>query len=116
MQDIVRIHVKLLIKGSDIPLSGNEYRVKFYDEDILKDDYLGESTLDDNGHAIFPITQKSFKSKDSPFEEKPDIYFTVEKYGQVIYKSKVFENLDLTKAGDYPVSGGHHIKLGTFLI
>ncbi len=116
MQEIVRLHAQLLIKGSDLPLTGKEYRVKFYDEDIWEDDYLGESTLDDNGHAILPITQKSFKSKDSPFEENPDIYFTLEKYGQVIYKSKVFKNLDLKEAGDYPVSGGHHIKLGTFLV
>ena len=116
MERIIRLHARLLEKGSSDPLTGEDYRVRFYDNDIIKDDYLGESTLDGFGHAIVPVTRSDFRSADSPLEKYPDIYFTLVKDGKIIYKSPVCKNLHLEEIEDFPASGGLHCDLGTFVV
>lgn len=116
MDEVILIHVSLIKKGSNEPITGDEYRVEFYDQDFIKDDFLGESDLDANGHALVPITRKNFVSLDSPLEKYPDIYFKVFKNGKKVYKSAVFQNLHLQEAMDYPTTGGLHFNLGTFVV
>lgn len=116
MEDIVDIHVRLLKEGSLEPLKGEEYTVKFYDKDPGKDDYLGESAVDDFGHAIISVTESNFRSSEKFGEKYPDLYFRVLKDGDEIFKSPVRNNVHLEEAGDYPTSGGLHFSLGTFTI
>lgn len=116
MEDIIQIHVKIQAKSTNEPLTGEEYYVKFYDKDVLKDDFLGESDLDGEGHAIVSIQKSDFRSADSFLEDYPDLYFTLHKNGEVIYKSPVFRNLHIEEAEDFPASGGLHYNLGTFVI
>ncbi len=116
MEELIQIHAVLLDKLSKEPLNGSIYKVRFYDHDLLKDDFLGESGLDDFGHAIISIRRSDFQSKDSPLEKYPDIYFEILKNELVIYKSKILKNLHLEEAQDFPVSEGIHCSLGTFLI
>jgi len=116
MEELIQIHAVLLDKLTKEPLNGSIFKVRFYDQDLLKDDFLGESDLDDFGHAIITVRRSDFQSKDSPFEKYPDIYFEIIKKELVIYKSKTLKNLHLEEARDFPVSEGKHCSLGTFLI
>lgn len=116
MEKIVQLHVKLLKKGNNVPLKGEAYKVKFFDKDLIEDDFLGESTLDDFGHAIISVRRSNFRSIDSPLEKYPDIYFTVLKDGQEIFKSPVGKNLHIEESSDFPASGGSHFHLGSFIV
>ena len=116
MEDIIDLHVKLLKQGTQEPVKGEEYTVMFYDKDPIKDDFLGESGVDDFGHAIISITESNFRSADSIKEKYPDVYFRVLKDGEEIYKSPVTKNLHLEECGDFPTSGGFHCSLGTVMI
>lgn len=116
MQQIVKIHVKLLGKNGAKLLKGKDYKVKFYDKDPLKDDFLGESTINSNGHAIVSITADDYQSKGSPREKFPDIYFVVEKKGERIYKSPTYKNLHIEEVDDFSLSEGLNCDLGTFII
>lgn len=116
MEEIVDIHVKLRHTVSNDPITGGEYKVKFFDKDLLKDDFLGTSTLDDQGHAVVSVFRKDYRSADSPLEKKPDIYFEVHRNDEVLYKSPVSENVALEERDDFPLSGGKHCDLGTYNI
>lgn len=112
----VHLHVKLVSKENKEPILGTDYVVKFYDEDLVVDDFLGESTLDDYGHAQIVVQEKDYRFGGSALEKYPDIYFKLFKDDQMIYKSQVFKNTHLVEAEDYPTSGRLHYRLGTFEI
>ena len=116
MEQIYNIHVHLKKKGSDLPLSGENYKVIFYDQDVLEDDMLGSSPVDVKGHAEIAITKSRFRSKDSPMEKFPDIYFKVLDNESEVYKSPVVKDLQLKKMSDFDISEGTHFSLGMFLI
>ncbi len=116
MESTVRLHIKLLVKGTNKPLTGEEYTVKLYDKDFLKADYLGKSSLDDFGHAIIPVTSSDFSGRVLPVEKYPDIFFTIQNKERIFYKSTTFKNLHLEEAMDFPSSGAIHYDLGTFII
>lgn len=109
------IKVRLIAKGTDSLLQGDEYHVRLYDKDLFNDDYLGQSNLNEEGIAEFSISQKDFSS---PFnmETKPDFYFVVYKKEQEIFRSKVMSNLDLSNIQEFVMKEGEVIDLGTFLI
>lgn len=116
MEDIVGIHVRLLDAQSNNPIVGDEYKVLFYDKDPLKDDFLGQSTLDDNGHALISISRDDIRSRDTPFEKYPDLYFKLEKDGKTIFTSPVSKNVQLEERNDYPASEARHCNLGIYTI
>ncbi len=109
------IKVRLLAKGTDNILEGDNYSVRLYDKDLFNDDYLGQSNLNEEGVAEFTISQKDFSS---PFniETKPDFYFVVYNKDQEIFRSKVMSNLDLSNIQEFVMKEGEVIDLGTFLI
>lgn len=109
------IKVRLIAKGNDEAITGNEYSVRLYDKDIFGDDYLGQSPMDEEGEASFTITQHDF-SKPMSVGDKPDFYFVVYKNRQPIFKSKVMSNLDLSDLKEFVMAEGDVIDLGTFLI
>ena len=51
----IEVKVQLISKGSDTPLSGDEFLVRLYDKDAFNDDYLGESVIDKEGIVIFNL-------------------------------------------------------------
>ncbi len=53
----IEVRVLLIAKGTDEPLTGDGYLVRLYDKDIFNDDFLGESSLDEDGLAKFHITE-----------------------------------------------------------
>jgi hypothetical protein len=111
----IEVKVRLIRKGDDEPVSGNEYHVRLYDKDIFNDDYLGESVPDEEGLAKFLFSQGDF-SKPVNLDQKPDFYFVVYKNRKEIFKSKVMSNLDLSNVEEFIMKEGEVIDLGTFLI
>jgi len=111
----IEVRVLLIAKGNDEPLSGKEYSVRLYDKDIFNDDFLGESSPDEDGIAKFRITEEHFAGF-AKLDERPDFYFVVYKNGDQIFKSRVMQNLDLTNIEEFKMSEGEIVDLGTFLI
>lgn len=111
----IEVHVRLIRKGDDEPLSGREFKVRLYDKDIFNDDFLGESNPGEEGLASFVFTPQDFL-KPVQLDKKPDFYFVVYKNDLEIFKSKVMSNLDLSDVQEFIMKEGHVIDLGTFLI
>jgi len=111
----VEVKVRLISRGNDEPVTGNDFKVRLYDQDIFNDDYLGESVPDEEGVAKFLFSQGDFK-KPVNLDQKPDFYFVVYQNKQIIFKSKVMSNLDLSDFEDFVMKEGDVIDLGTFLI
>jgi hypothetical protein len=111
----IEVKVRLISKGNDEPLTGNEYSVRLYDKDIFNDDFLGESFPDEQGVARFLFSQGDF-SQPMNVDSKPDFYFVVYKKKNEIFKSKVMSNLDLSDFQEFIMKEGEVIDLGTFLI
>ena len=111
----IEIRVLLIAKGTDAPVTGNEYTVRLFDKDIFNDDFLGQSSLDEEGIAKFQFTEKHFAGF-AKLDEKPDFYFVVYRNGKEIFKSRVMQNLDLTNIEEFKMKEGEVVDLGTFLI
>jgi len=111
----IEVKIRLISKGNDEPLRGDEYLVRLYDKDIFNDDFLGEATPDDEGIAKFIFSQNDF-SRPVNLDDKPDFYFVVYKNKKMIFKSKVMSNLDLSNIEEFVMKEGEVIDLGTFLI
>ena len=117
LNDEMNIEVRVLLigKGTDEPVTGNEYTVRLYDKDIFGDDFLGQSSPDESGCAKFFITEKHFAGF-ANLDEKPDFYFVVYRNENEIFKSSVMKNLDLRDIEEFRMKEGEVIDLGTFLI
>jgi len=111
----IEVRVLLITKGTDEPLTGNEYVVRLFDKDIFNDDFLGESSLDENGLAKFQLTKKHFAGF-ANLDEKPDFYFVVYRNNEEIFKSRVMKNLDLSDIEEFRMKEGEVVDLGTFLV
>jgi hypothetical protein len=111
----IEVRVLLIAKGTDDPVTGNEYKVRLFDKDIFNDDFLGESSLDEHGLAKFQLTEKHFAGF-AKLDEKPDFYFVVYRNQKEIFKSRVMKNLDLTNLEEFRMKEGTLVDLGTFLI
>jgi hypothetical protein len=111
----IEVRVLLIAKGTDDPVTGDEYIVRLYDKDIFSDDFLGESSPDQDGLAKFELTKKHFAGF-AKLDEKPDFYFVVYRNKKEIFKSRVMKNLDLSDIEEFRMKEGEVVDLGTFLI
>lgn len=111
----IEVKVRLIAKGNDEPVTGNEISVRLYDKDVFNDDFLGETTPDQEGIARFLFSEGDF-SRPANLDDKPDFYFIVYKNKEQIFKSKVMSNLDLSDIEEFTMREGEVIDLGTFLI
>lgn len=111
----IEVRVFLVAKGTDEPVTGNEFSVRLYDKDIFNDDFLGQSSPDEDGMAKFVITEKHFAGF-ANLDNKPDFYFVVYCNDKEIFKSAVMKNLDLRDIEEFRMKEGEVIDLGTFLI
>jgi hypothetical protein len=110
----LEITARFIGKGNDQPLTGDTYLVRLYDKDVFEDDFLGESTLDENGVAKISFNHSSFSNWNK--DTKPDFYFVVFKHKKEIFKSKVLEDLDVEAIEKFKMGEGEVIDLGTYLI
>lgn len=116
MEELITIRAKLVGKETALPIAADGTFIKLFDKDLLEDDFLGQSTVDSEGKVEITFQTSDFTSLDSPGEEKPDLYFTVYKYGKLIYKSKVVTDLDLNKIYTLEPGKGKVLDLGIFAI
>jgi hypothetical protein len=90
--------------------------VKLFDKDIIDDDFLGQSRIQEDGSVSISFVPSDFSSLDSPGEKYPDLYFTVYKYGKLVYKSTVLKNVDFNRYAISDPLKGLTFDLGTFVI
>lgn len=114
---MIKAIARFINKRTGKPVTGENYKVRLYDNDVVSDDFLGEGTLNDDGVVEIVSHIGKAASPDSPTEKKPDLYFEVYSEHGVIYQSKVFEQVDFLK--EDKVSGqktGLTKDFGTFEI
>jgi hypothetical protein len=117
MTQIVKVIAKFVSNKTGEPLTGEKYKIRLYDNDVISDDFLGEGKPNNEGVVEILTDPGKATSADSPAEKKPDLYFEV--YGEhgVIYQSKVFKNVNFLQKDN--VSGqmtGLTKDFGTFKI
>ncbi len=111
----VEITARLIAKGDDLPLQGDDYAVRLFDRDFFEDEYIGECKPDSEGRVYFVVPGGTFKH--NPMDDnRPDFFFAVFKSGTVIFVSKVMENVYLEGIEEYRKGEGLVVDLGTFLI
>jgi hypothetical protein len=112
----IEVTARLIARGSDLPVTGNEFTVKLFDKDFFEDDFLGQSTLDENGKLHIIFNPSRLDINDPIRETSLDFYFVVFKNGNEIFKSKVMEDVDVNALEEFKMGKGELIDLGTFLI
>jgi hypothetical protein len=115
MAMMIKVIARFIDKASKKPLSGNDLVARLYDHDLVGDDFIGESRLDENGTAEILADLGTARSADSPLETYPDLYFSLVNQNGVIFESQVFKDVDFMRPD--PVSGDHRSStqdLGTF--
>ena len=110
----LEVTARFIGKGNDQPITGDAYLVRLYDKDIFEDDFLGESTPDGNGVVKISFTHSSFSNWNT--DTNPDFYFIVLKHNDIIFKSKVLEDIDIDSLEKFKMGEGEVIDLGTYLI
>lgn len=109
------VTVGFVRKGSDSPLAGEGYELRLFDKDLMEDDYLGKSPLDEKGVATIAFTHDKFGDNFN-IEQMPDLYFALYKDDSLVYQSNVMEDLDLAAMEKFKMGSGEVVDLGTFLI
>jgi len=91
MQDYKEIvKGRIVDRSAGKPVQGAE--VEVWDKDMLIDDYLGTATTDQDGRFDVEFIWAEFK--DSPFEDRPDIFLRVRNPATgKSTKSRVFQEL-----------------------
>ncbi len=111
----IEVMIRIITKGNDAPLTGDQYKVRLFDKDIFDDDFIGESGLDANGVARISFAHSAFDDT-ANMEAAPDFYFVVLKDNWQIFQSKVMEDIDIAAIEEFRMGRGEVIDLGTFLI
>jgi len=88
------------------PLAGPQWSVEVVDEDPLRDDRLGTSSLNEHGEGRVFFSVADVASLDSPGERKPDLYFILKRNGREVFRTGVERDVDF-EALD-PVTGRPH--------
>ena len=112
---MIEVKIRFIAKGSDEPLTGDDYKVKLYDKDLVGSDRLGESGLDANGVATIKFTHAAFGEWNS-LEKYPDFYFVLDKAGKEIFKSSILDDFDVDSMEQFKMGEGEVVDLGTFLV
>ena len=111
----IEVTASFIQKGSDAPLTGADYEFRLYEKDLMEDDYLGKSALDENGVARVSFKHGDYKDFLNP-EVNPDLYFALYKSESLIFQSPVMRDLDLEGMEKFKMGAGEVIDLGTFLV
>lgn len=111
----IEVTASFVRKGSDTPLTGSEYEFRLFEKDLMEDDYLGVSPLNEQGMAKVYFTHDSFKDILNP-ETNPDLYFALYKGDALIFQSEVMEDIDIPSVEQFKMGEGEVVDLGTFLV
>ncbi|MEO5782812.1 MAG: hypothetical protein ABIQ07_06045 [Ginsengibacter sp.] len=110
----LEVIARFIGKGNHQPITGDAYLVRLYDKDVFEDDFLGESVPDENGVVKISFNHSPFSNWNT--DSNPDFYFVVVKHNDIIFKSKVLEDLDVDAVEKFKMGEGEVIDLGTYLI
>jgi len=117
---LLKLTARFVHADTGAPLTGTTLRVKFMDKDALKDDVLGETTLDATGCAEVLTTSSDFHSGLMGLigailsDRKPDVYCEVMELGTPIYRTRVAWNLDPAQRNAVTRETNRVLDLGTF--
>jgi hypothetical protein len=111
----IEVKASFIKKGSDAPLTGADYEFRLYEKDLMEDDYLGKSSLDENGVARVSFKHKDYMDFLNP-ETNPDLYFALYKAETLVFQSQVMRDLDLDGLEKFKMGEGEVVDLGTFLV
>ena len=115
--EIARVWARFVDKTSGAPLSGERYRARLLDQDLLRDDQLGESWLSGVGEAEFMFPLSDFRGLDTLTEDRPDLYVVLLDQGREVFRSAVSRDVDFLSRD--PVTGRWNQltqDLGTFRV
>jgi hypothetical protein len=111
------VKVRFVKKGTDTPLTGDNYTVRLYDRELfLDDEYLGHAQLNERGEAHIHFSPTDIRNYHLGFEELPDLYILLFDGDVVHYQSKVWENVDFEKLGLLDINEGEVLNFGTFYV
>lgn len=111
------VKARFIQKGDDNPLTSQQYTARLYDKDLFgDDDYLGQARLDENGEAHIHFYPTDIINHDLGFEELPDLYLLLFKGDVVHFQTKVWDNVDFSKATGFSLQEGEVVNFGTFLV
>src|SRR5688572_29900746 len=88
----IEVQARFIAKGSDIALTGEGYEFRLYEKDLMEDDYLGKSGLDQNGVAKVSFRHGDYMDFLNP-EKQPDLYFALYQKEKLIFQSPVMRDL-----------------------
>lgn len=111
----IEVKAGFISKGSDAALTGSNYEFRLFEKDLMEDDYLGKSGLDEQGIAKVSFKQTAFMDFLNP-EKSPDLYFALYNGEALIFQSKVMVDVDLEAIEKFKMGEGEVIDLGTFLV
>ena len=111
----IEVKATFISKGTDSPLTGPGYEFRLFEKDLMEDDYLGKSGLDENGVARVSFKHGDYKDFLNP-ETNPDLYFAIYKDESLIFESQVMRDLDLEAIEKFKMGEGEVVDLGTFLV
>jgi hypothetical protein len=111
----IEVTASFIKKGSDAPLTGADYEFRLFEKDLMEDDYLGKSGLDETGTARVSFKHGDFMDFLNP-EINPDIYFALYKGEALIFQSKVMRDIDIEGLEKFKMGEGEVVDLGTFLV
>ncbi len=111
----IEVKASFISKGKDAPLTGANYEFRLFEKDLMEDDYLGKSGLDEHGVARVTFKHGAFMDFLNP-ETNPDLYFALYKGEALVFQSKVMRDLDLESLEKFKMGAGEVVDLGTFLV
>jgi len=111
----IEVMARFIAKGSDAPLNGDNFEMRLFEKDLMEDDYLGRSPLDEDGVAKLSFKHGDYKDFLNP-EINPDLYFALYRGEALIFQSKVMRDLDLESMEKFKMGEGEVVDLGTFLV
>ncbi len=111
----VEVKAGFISKGSDAPLTGSDYEFRLFEKDLMEDDYLGKSALDENGVAKVSFKHGAYMDFLNP-EKNPDLYFALYKGESLVFQSRVMRDIDVDGLEKFKMGEGELVDLGTFLV
>lgn len=111
----IEVKASFIGKGSDAPVTGSDYEFRLFEKDLMEDDYLGKSALDENGVAKVSFKHGDYMDFLNP-EVSPDLYFALYKGEALVFQSKVMNDVNMEDLEKFKMGEGEVVDLGTFLV
>lgn len=94
MAFLIHTRLKILKEKENERFPTEGYNVKFYDRDLLRDDFLGEVRIfKPEEEIVVSVKPADFSNENWSPEACPDIYFEVFRRDELLYKSQVYKNI-----------------------